>query len=379
MRWASVKATKGRVTYLFVFDYLISVWEFLPMLARDLATDLHFGISVGVDRYPNVSGAGDLRFARRDAKSFHQWLVAPDGGGLPAENTELLKQRRDGEQPSQAEVVKTLARWHDAVRELKPGSAEWERTRLYVYGAGHGYGPSDGTAALLLADATDQGLGFHLEIQNYLHWLTTNAPFREVILFTDCCRRRYEKGAPSYRPPFSLTSPDPPVEVFSLAGYAARRNEVALEPVDPVDPEEARGIFTRALLDGLRGSAANDGVVTSGSLASYVRSSVEGLTRNSKTPQKVEFPADLSQRINICFPQGSAPLRTVTLRFPSSAYGEAVIRNGSFEIIERETTVSGTWTAQLEDGFYLLDFGERSGGFKPQKFQLVGEDIDVDA
>lgn len=353
------------------------------MLSPGVATDLHFGVVVGIDRYPNVSGAADLRFARRDAESFYEWLVDPGGGDLPAENAELLKGKRRSEYPTQKDVYKTLRRWHDAVGAIKPESAEWERTRLYVYGAGHGYGPTDGTAALLLADANDQELGYHLEIQSYLDWLKINAPFKEVLLFADCCRRRYEKGPPSYRPPYGSTSPNPPVEVFSIAGYAARQNEVALEPVNPADPDEARGIFTRAVLDGLKGSAASDGVVTSQSLATYVRSSVENRTKNSKVPQKVEFSADLAQKINICFPQGPAPLRTVTLRFPPGAHGEAVIKNGSFEVVEsREITpeeAQTVWTVALRDGFYRLEFGEDSGGFKPQTFSLVGEDINVDA
>ena len=350
------------------------------MLGPAAATDLHFGVAVGIDRYPNVSGAADLQFARRDAESFHGWLLDPEGGGLPAENAELLKGKRLSQYPTQKEVYAALRRWHEAVGGIEPGSAEWERTRLYVYGAGHGYGPTDGTAALLLADANDQELGCHLEVQSYLEWLKINAPFKEVLLFADCCRRRYEKGPPSSRPPYSYTSPNPQVEVFSIAGYAARRNEVALEPVDPTDADDARGVFTRAVLDGLRGSAASGGVVTSQSLATYVRSAVENRTKQSRVPQKVEFTADLAQEISICSPQGPAPVRNVTLRFPATARGEAVIKNGSFEIVERKRIGPGVaWTVQLEDGFYALDFGEDSGGFRPQTFGLVGEDISVDA
>lgn len=341
--------------------------------------ELHYGVVVGIDKYPNVSDASDLRFARRDAESFHEWLTAADGGGVPEENAALLKGKKLSEYPGEKDVYKSLGKWHEAVARFKPGGAEWERTRLYVYGAGHGYGPSDGTAALLLADANDGELGCHLEIHHYLQWLRENAPFKEVLLFADCCRLTYKKGPLSNRPPYSSTPDKPRVEVFSVAGYAARQNEAALEPIDPANADEARGVFTRAVLDGLKGSAENSGVVTSQSLAAYVRSTVEHRTKKRMTPQKVEFSADLAQEIEICSPQGPPPLRTVTVTFPPTAHGEAVIKDGDFNVIEGRQISPGSWEVKLRDGYYALDFGESSGGFKPQKFKLLGEDIDVAA
>ena len=270
-------------------------------------------------------------------------------------------------------MYETLSRWHDAVSGLTPGSAEWENTRLYLYGAGHGYGPCDGTAALLLADASDKALGYHLEIQRYFEWLTLNAPFKEVLLFSDCCRRQYENGPRSYDPPFTAATLTGPVEVFAIAGYAARRNEVALEPKNPTSPDEARGVFTSAVLDGLSGAAANGGVVTSASLATYVRTAVEDRTKKRGVPQKVEFAGDLSQRIEICAPQGPPLLRSVIFSFSPGAFGEAVLRDGSLEIIGRHQVAAGEWSQKLADGFYLLEPGENSGGFRREELTVVGD------
>jgi hypothetical protein len=47
--------------------------------------ELHFGLCVGIDRYPGFPGR-DLSSASGDARSFRDWLVAPAGGALPAGN-----------------------------------------------------------------------------------------------------------------------------------------------------------------------------------------------------------------------------------------------------------------------------------------------------
>lgn len=342
--------------------------------------DLHFGVVVGIDRYPNVSGAEDLSYARTDANRFHDWLVSPAGGAVPTENAKLLKGTRRKEYPTQKDVYKALEGWHKAVdAQVAPGSDEWEKSRLYLYGAGHGYAPMDGMAAMLLADASDQALGYHLEIKGYVDWLLNHAPFREVLVFSDCCRRQYKGAGNSSVPPFSGVAPKKSVEVFAMAGYAARRGEDALEPRNPANADDARGVFTGAVLDGLAGSAARNGVVTSASLANYVRSAVEGLTEKRPVPQRVEFAADLAQQITICHTGSKAPRRTVTVQFSSSAYGEAVVKNGSFEVVGHHRIDDGVWTLELEDEFYELSLGPDSGGFQPQTFKLIGEDLRVDA
>src|SRR5215203_5622809 len=40
---------------------------------------LHFGIVVGINRYPDIR---HLRLAKGDAEKFAEWLLDPEGGGL---------------------------------------------------------------------------------------------------------------------------------------------------------------------------------------------------------------------------------------------------------------------------------------------------------
>lgn len=347
--------------------------------------DLHFGVVVGIDRYPGLSGAEDLSHARSDAKRFHEWLVSPTGGAVPKDNVKLLQDpggplaKQRSAYPTQRDVNDVFASWKETVTaNARPDSGAWQDTRLYIYAAGHGYAPPDGKAAVLLADAADDQLGYHLEIERYADWLAECAFFREVLVFSDCCRRRYRNAALSYRPPFGTNSPANPVEVFAMLGYAARVGEEALEPRDPVNPDEARGVFTGAVLDGLEGAAADRGEVTSSSLATYVRSSVETRTATAAVPQKVEFSADLAQQIVVC-KASSPPNRTVTIRLPDSATGEAEIRTGSFQLVATHTIDGSLWSIELEDALYELVPGANGSGFAPQLFKVAGEDVHVDA
>lgn len=346
--------------------------------------DLHFGVVVGIDRYPGLTHAGNLKFARSDAKRFHEWLISPKGGAVPEANTSLLNDhgplaRRREVYPTQRDVNDTFASWAWAAQaQTRPGEDAWRDTRIYVYVAGHGYAPPDGVAALLLADAADGQLGYHLEVSRYVTWLVKCAAFREVLVFSDCCRRRYRRAALASTPPFDACDLEHPVEVFSMVGYAARVGEDALEPEDPVDPDQARGIFTGAVLDGLEGGAASEGKVTSSQLALYVRSAVEERTARAMVPQKVEFPGDLAQQIVVC-KVDSAPLRRLTVRFPAAASGMAQIRNGVFEIVVTRAISEAPWTIELEDGFYELAPVAGGSGFSAQVFKVAGEDLDVHA
>jgi hypothetical protein len=359
----------------------------LARYATPVTNDLHFGVVVGINRYPGLSAVGDLSFARSDAKRFHEWLVSPEGGGVPKDNTALLRDPRGpgpiaarrNAFPTQRDVNDVLLEWREAVRaKAPPGHPSWRETRIYIYVAGHGYTPPDGVAAMLLADAADDQLGYHLELKRYVDWLVGCAPFREVVVFCDCCRRRYPNAAVSSPTPFATCSLPSPVEVFALIGYAARVGEDALEPQDPVDPDAARGVFTGAVLDGLAGAAATGGEVTSSRLAVYVRSAVEAQTASAPVPQRVEFSGDLSQQIVMCKVH-APPRRKVTLRFPNGASGQAQIKTGAFEPVVDHTLDGQPWTTELEDGLYELARGPDASGFMATLFKVAGEDIDIDA
>jgi hypothetical protein len=349
-----------------------------------VANDLHYGVVVGIDRYPRLSEAGDLSFARSDAKRFHDWLVAPDGGGVPKKNTKLLQDpialaSQRAAYPTNRDINDSIDEWRASINAAVASSAAaWRSSRIYIYLAGHGYAPPDGVAALLLADASDTQLGYHIEVKRYVEWLVSCGHFREVLVFSDCCRRSYAGAAVASPPPFGTCGGGKGVEVFAMIGYATRIGEDALEPTEPANADDARGVFTGAVLDGLNGGASNDsGEVTGASLAGYVRSAVEARTVAAPVPQKVEFAGDLSQELVVC-KVPSVPQHRVALRFPAGARGTADIKTGpGFTVVETCTLNGSDWTVELADGYYELAPGDDGTGFATVLFKVVGEDVDV--
>lgn len=345
--------------------------------------DLHFGVVVGIDQYPGID---NLLYARSDAVAFHEWLTDDAGGAVPEGNAELIVAPPQvrypapaDARPTQRQVNDSLFRFKETAKQVVQSAGEWDRSRLYIYVAGHGYAPSDGLSALLLADAARNQLGYHVELKRCVDWLVGCAPCREIVVFSDCCRRQYDQAPPSNALPFdkcdSARSPD----VFAMIGLAARRNQDALEPEVPIDPDDERGVFTKALLDGLKGGAAGGGGrVTSASLAGYVRSAVETRTVDAAVPQRVEFPGDVSQTIVIC-QVAVAPTSPVVLRFPPGAAGTAELRNDPGAApIDVRVLDGAPWALDLPDGFYEVRPGADGAGFGERLFKVAGEETSVD-
>src|SRR3989337_3461357 len=108
--------------------------------------DLHYAVVVGINRYP---GIGDLSGARADAEALGEWLRDPDGGGLPASNVKTVSVTETeeagfagarGARPTRDEIDYALQDVRDAVRtKLGADQQLWEKTRLSLYVAGHGF------------------------------------------------------------------------------------------------------------------------------------------------------------------------------------------------------------------------------------------------
>jgi uncharacterized caspase-like protein len=345
--------------------------------------DLHFGVVVGIDQYPGID---NLLYARSDAVAFHEWLTDVAGGRVPSGNVELIIAPPNARYPAPADAKPTQRQVNDALFGLKETAkqvvqtaAEWNRSRLYLYAAGHGYAPSDGLSALLLADAARNQLGYHVEIKRCVDWLVGCAPFKEIVVFSDCCRRQYDQAPPSNALPFDKSDSARSPDVFAMIGLAARRNQDALEPEAPINPDDERGVFTKALLDGLKGGAAGStGQVTSASLAGYVRSAVETRTANAPVPQRVEFPGDVSQTIVICEVEAQ-PTWPVLVRFPPGAAGTAELRDDPGRPPIDACVLDGAlWALDLPDGFYEVKPGPGGVGFGEKLFKVAGEETRVD-
>lgn len=361
--------------------------------------DLHFGVCIGIDRYPGFPGR-DLSSATRDARAFRDWLTAPTGGAVPESNLALVTVEADlpfagplDARPKMHEVVQALDAFNERIRAhvaVKP--EDWKRTRMYIYAAGHGVAIPNGEGALLMADAKPQLLGFNVDLSLYADWYLRCGLVSEVVVFVDCCREVAD-GMPPGVVLFQQCRFPQQKGTARLIAYASRWGEQAWEPID--DPDMARGYFTQALIDGLNGAAEEAGTrqVTAASLATYVAQAVEEKTKPpvAPYPQRAEMPVDLAVRLVLRdapagpgapepAPEGMAGSKhSATIRFPAEYTGDAVIRAGDGTLHGRWHAADGEWRISLPDSFYQVvpeppDSAEFAlGGL----FSLVGADADV--
>lgn len=360
--------------------------------AASAPNDLHYAVVVGINRYPGVR---DLKYARRDARDFKKWLVSKDGGGLPARNVKSIAARpRDESAFRTAREAWPTARWvNDALEDINDEirkrvseePAAFERTRLYLYASGHGIAPADGTGAVLMADADvkREALGYNIELSRYTDWYVECGFFREVVIFADCCRDRYFT-APGMGPPWTVcVNPYGPTRV--AVGFATTYATSAFEPRDVTNLDDARGYFTKALLDGLWGGAADlaSGQLDTNNLAIYVRQSVQALTEEKRFSQQPNMVTDPGDPV-IFRPTGSAivrrPERRVTLRFPRGFNGRVSLRRDAAPVGKSWLAGRGDWQLDLEEGLYAIVPSRRanSGTFQDGGlFRVLAKDSNV--
>jgi hypothetical protein len=229
-------------------------------------------IVVGITRYPSLS---DLDGPELDASDFESWLLDAKGGNVPRAHVHTIVSSAfppvAGAQPFQRQP-----KLSEVQQEFDALYAAGDTTgrvgdRLYIYLAGHGVARDIEDAALLMANAARGAVSSrHVSGRPYANWFRQAAFFREVVLFMDCCREAYTLAPMLASPrPYEPRNGNPPgTRYFGFATQWARAaREASWAPAEPV-----RGIFTVALLAGLREGAPRDanGRVTGADLGSYV-------------------------------------------------------------------------------------------------------------
>jgi uncharacterized caspase-like protein len=324
--------------------------------------DLHYAIVVGINRYP---GIGNLSGARADAEQFAAWLVDSNGGALPKANVkhvcvtdaeeQAFAQAR-GAKPTHDEIDYALQDIRDALKpRLDADEQAWDRTRLYFYVAGHGFAPQGGEGALFLANAETDALQRNIELTQYRRWCTTCAYFREVVVFADCCRTRVRSAAPGAGPGLEeCAAPWKGRSTTWVIGFGSILGNPTYESPAAGADDHARGYFTKALLDGLSGSAPRDefGRITASKLSGFVRSVVADQTKGQQYPQEAQIYGPLAD--DITFGTTLAPpKRKVTIVLPASVAAAKVVKDG--RLIEQWDGVNRRWAVELDDGLYEVD------------------------
>jgi Caspase domain len=346
-------------------------------------------VVVGIDHYPDAA-LGALQGAVNDAEEFCTWLQTPAAGGLIATNqaktTEIHKivSVADGSGPLDARpMTSDIEVALEYVREkAEYRLSDWEQgqgapyRRLYLFFAGHGIGPDVEQAALLMANAGQGRFGHYVQGRPFANYFRQRASFDEVLLFMDCCRDSYPFIAP---PPLKWDPPQPSGRAVNHCyAFATKWSKKSRETMLG---GKQRGFFSAALLEGLKGSAADaNGAVAADALESYVTARIPKLVRKGEV-QNPEFtyPNKTPMLIADYGPAAAAMLLTpvqITVTAPEQASVLRIV-DSEFEpasLVQEARPSAGVWIFRLPFGVYQV----RNDAGRTKTFEVVGpETVDV--
>jgi hypothetical protein len=253
--------------------------------------------------------------------------------------------------------------------------------RLYIYLAGHGFGPDVEEAALLMANASRRRM-HHIPGRRYARWFRTAAFFEEVVLLMDCCRDDYPE-VPLHVPAWPEVRDPGGADVRYFYGFATKWYRKARErPIPPPDGP-VRGVFTLALLEALdKALPDGEGRLTGAAIEDYVFNRLPELMDENEY-QEPRFEYD--KRRDIVFKQQAATdLESATgaLTIPVRVIWPPALTGQSLEILGPDLTrlaqtVTGSepWQLRLPVGLYIV---QGAGGAPRKFFEVLGkETVDV--
>jgi hypothetical protein len=313
------------------------------------------GIVVGITTYPDINS---LDGPEHDAEEFYDWLTSPTGGDVPAGSVEKIVSSQFQPAPPAApvrlpaqEVAQAFDRLH-AAAFVGSGIPKRIGRRLYVYVAGHGAAlpfsadPERSDAAFLLADATKFNATHVMTKVRALYFLHAGI-FDEIVVFMDCCRIPISliPNYPSYVNATAIETLDDERRTFFAFAtkWGLNAREKRFNGV-------SRGVFTTALMNGLKGAAANpDGTITSNSLRNYLLFHMRDLLTvtelvDSDIPKRPDIPPPA---VDLVFTTVPPPRVNVKVTFPPHAANQSIrIRGDGFKIVANGQTGNGdTWDA----------------------------------
>jgi len=349
-----------------------------------MSADDH-AILIGIGRYPELGEGGtnaDLKGPENDVEAVKAWLMEPKGGDFQHHTnihvvTSSAATTAADAHPTADELESKLAEF-DAIAQSnrRAGRGLQVGRRLYLFVSGHGFSPGRQRGCLFTANAKER-LTFNVHVTGWLNWLQDAGYFREYVLWMDCCMNRMSFLQPRDPPLPPVNASEPPRANF--VAFAAQRPLKAVEVPISEDGGNTHGVFTWALLEGLRGAAADaNGRVTGRSLADWIRNAQSARMdpRDRDDVDVAKEPEVIHEDAGIIFARGvPRPLYPVRLSFPAAAI-TAIARlwSGTPPRVSQEFPVRGTpVTLDLQPGLYLIDVP--SAGIR-QGFEVVSP-IDV--
>jgi uncharacterized caspase-like protein/tetratricopeptide (TPR) repeat protein len=235
-----------------------------------------WALVIGISAYQHVPPDFQLRYAHRDAEEFARFLRTTEGGGLSSTHIKLL-----------TESGATLASIRAALRTWLP-SVVGPDDIVYLFFAGHGVLAHDDRPYFVAHDSDPQNLhATALPFEEVDGVLSRQLKAKLVILLADACH----SGSIGWSSkPSDPGRAQPALERIG----AADRSFLKLLASRPSERsfEDGRwngghGVFTHAVLSGLRGAAERDkdGVVRASELIDYVSKYVPEQTGSQQNPR----------------------------------------------------------------------------------------------
>jgi uncharacterized caspase-like protein len=298
-------------------------------------------IVVGIDRYPELKS---LQGPVKDAEAFRDWLT--ENAAVPVANVAMVlspKAKQVDARPVQEEVD---AAFNELFKKVKAKPAR----RLYFYFAGHGCSQGTNHLALLMANANLDLLNRSMCAPDYHEGLARRPLFKEHLIFYDCCRN-YDRRVTGRRPEWSDVEPGAgAADVKQFIMYGAAFTQYANEREVHND---RRGLFTTALLEGLKGKAptqvGDKWVVTTNSLRTYVASRLQELAKAFDLEQLASLGPGSAEDIVIA--EVTPTLLVVTVKGPADGT-EIVVSDHQSNEVRRGTVANGQVVFELEPGLY---------------------------
>ena len=338
--------------------------------------DDDWAIVIGINQYPNVTGASALQGAVNDAQDFIHWLTRPDGGAVQDDHIGRFIQ--DTNAPSGT---------------LKPAKSQFEAfiedrfltilpqrpigRRLYLYFSGHGISPtgqeSIRNAALLMANAVMPAPLLHIPGNILAEGIRSSAYFSEVVLFMDCCRDVQKNVIPNvfdFFDPNEISKQCRLVEAYATT-WGSKARELPLPPDDVIG-----GVFTYSLLQVL-----NTGRMKGTVLKQSVKRHLAWLLKDEKRAQEPVIEPDEVLE-GLIFNEAANPVRTpVTIKghpptppvielFPpgSASSQQVALTDWSFD--------GNGWSGTLEPSIYDLRL-PGGGGRRFNVYAAVPEEVQL--
>lgn len=320
------------------------------------------------------------RIRATDAPEFFQWMQDPTSPAAPLRakpgsaiqffvSPQDTQQPDDDPVPDAGQVELALEGLHrqGTLRRKTTGNPRLG-DRLFLYFAGHGFGPDRSETALFLADAEPSIPGKHVVGRAYANHFVESQFFGDVMLIMDCCRSD-GLGVPLRPMPFLTTrGPTAPAPTKPFCAFATSYEQASREEPGP----PARGIFTRLLMEGLRGAAPREnGVITAKKLELWL------LDRIKTANQQPEFDFDRSATTThvLATPAPKPPNLTVVVG--GDGAGTPTVEGGPDQAksIPPTTSAAPRWSYTLEPGLYVVRLPGTTRKLYVEDSMLGGPDV----